>query len=63
MKERYPTLFEKYGDMLTVEQLAIYLSISKNTVYKMLRERKIKGKRVGKDWRIPTIKVAEYLER
>lgn len=63
MKERYPALFEKYGDMLTVEQLAIYLSISKNTVYKMLRERKIKGKRVGKDWRIPTIRVAEYLER
>lgn len=63
MKERYPELFEHYGDMLTVEELAAYLSVSKNTVYKMLRERKIKGKRVGKDWRIPTIRIAEYLER
>lgn len=62
MKERYPIIFEKYGDMLTVEQLAEYLSVSKNTVYKMLKDRKIKGKRVGKDWRIPTIRIIEYLE-
>lgn len=60
---RYPMLFDNYGDMLTVEQLAKYLSVSKNTVYKLLRVRKIKAKRVGKDWRIPTIAVAEYFEK
>lgn len=63
MKDKYPDLFEQYGDILTITQLCDYLQVSKATAYRLLQSRNIRGKLVGHSWRIPAIKIAEYLEK
>ncbi|MBA7665936.1 hypothetical protein ES703_74011 [subsurface metagenome] len=39
-------------DILTPKQAAEYLKISKPTMYKLLKQRKIPARRLGKQWRI-----------
>jgi excisionase family DNA binding protein len=39
-------------EILTVEEAATILKISAFTVRKYLREQKLEGKKVGKEWRI-----------
>jgi len=58
----YKDLFENYGDHLTVKELAKYLGVCDNTVYKLLRTRRIKGRRVGTDWRITRENVMKLLD-
>ena len=41
----------KSGDVLTIEELATYLKISKSTLYKLVREGRIPSQKVGKHWR------------
>jgi excisionase family DNA binding protein len=36
---------------LTLSELSEHLHVSKTTIYKMLRERKLPGFRVGHEWR------------
>jgi excisionase family DNA binding protein len=38
-------------DILTIQELAVYLKISRSTLYKLVREGKIPSKKVGKHWR------------
>ena len=38
-------------NVLTIEELAIYLKISKSTLYKLVREGKIPSQKVGRHWR------------
>ena len=38
-------------DVLTIEELANYLKVSKSTLYKLVQEGKIPGQKVGKHWR------------
>ena len=59
----YPTLYENYNDTLSLKDLANYLNISYNTACRLLKERAIFGKRVGREWRIPRYKVVEFLEK
>jgi excisionase family DNA binding protein len=37
--------------ILTLSELSEHLHVSKTTIYKMLRERKLPGFRVGHEWR------------
>jgi excisionase family DNA binding protein len=37
--------------ILTVSELSEYLRVDKTTIYKMLRDGKLPGFRVGSDWR------------
>jgi excisionase family DNA binding protein len=39
------------GPILTVYELSEYLRVNKNTIYKMVREGKLPGFRLGSDWR------------
>jgi len=39
------------GDVLTIDELAAYLKISKSTLYKLVREGKIPSQKIGKHWR------------
>ena len=39
------------GDILTIEELAKYLKISKSTLYKLAQEGRVPGQKVGKHWR------------
>ena len=62
-QDRYQNLFEKYNDILTIPELAAYLRIGRNKAYELVNTRKIKGKRIGSEWRIARKNVIDYLER
>ncbi len=38
-------------DVMTIDDLAIYLQISKSSLYKLAQEGKVPGQKVGKHWR------------
>lgn len=63
MQEQYCDLYEKFGDVLTVMQVAEYLNISSGTAYALLKTRKIRGRRVGGQWRITRKNIIDYLEK
>jgi excisionase family DNA binding protein len=42
---------ENPGDVLTIDELAVYLKISKSTLYKVVREGKIPSQKIGRHWR------------
>lgn len=42
---------EKPGDVLTIDELAAYLKISKSTLYKLVREGKVPSQKIGRHWR------------
>lgn len=37
--------------VMTIDDLAIYLKLSKSTLYKLCQERKVPGQKVGRHWR------------
>jgi len=39
------------GDVLTIDELAAYLKISKSTLYKLAQDGALPGLKVGKRWR------------
>lgn len=49
-------------DILTPKQAAKYLKISKPTMYKLLKKRKIPARRLGKQWRISKAVLDKFLE-
>jgi len=41
----------KQSKYLTVAELSEYLRVHKTTIYRMLKEQKLPGFRIGSDWR------------
>ena len=41
----------KHDEILTIDELAAYLKISKSTLYKLAVEDKLPGQKIGKRWR------------
>jgi excisionase family DNA binding protein len=39
------------GDVLTIEEIADYLKVSKSTLYKLAQEGKVPAQKVGRHWR------------
>lgn len=37
--------------VMTIEELAAYLKVSKSTLYKLAQEGKVPGQKVGRHWR------------
>ena len=54
-------MFEDYPDIVTFEDVCKMLSLSRNTVYALLRKIKIKNKKIGRVYRIPKKNVIEYI--
>ena len=54
-------MFEKYPDIVTIEQLQEMLGIARNNIYKLLKENKIKHRKWGKKYIIPKKYVISYL--
>ena len=61
--ENYDNLVNNYGDFLTAAQAAEYLAISESLVYTLLKKRQLKGRKIGRSWRITKARIIEYLER
>ncbi len=49
------------GNVLTIAELAIYLKISKSTLYKIVREGKIPSQKVGRHWRFHKKSIDRWL--
>lgn len=48
-------------NLLTIEELCEKLQVSKNTAYSLLNSKKIKGLKVGRNWRILQESIEEYI--
>ena len=51
----------EYPDVLNGEQVAQILDISTKTVYKLLREKRIRSFKSGREFRIMRERLAEYI--
>jgi excisionase family DNA binding protein len=50
------------GDVLTIQELAVYLKIPKSTLYKLVREGKIPSQKIGRHWRFRKGAIDHWLE-
>ena len=58
----YKVMFTDYPDVVNTDQLCEMLGgAAIKSVYRLLREGKIKAFRIGKGYRIPKVSVIEYL--
>lgn len=48
-------------EVLTLDELAEYLKLSKSTVYKLVGEGKIPGQKVGRHWRFSKAVIDSWL--
>jgi excisionase family DNA binding protein len=48
------------GKYLTVAELSEFLHIDRTTIYRLLRQRKLPGFRIGSDWRFSLEAVEEW---
>jgi DNA binding domain, excisionase family len=53
---------ENQGGVLTIEELAAYLKISKSTLYKLVREGRIPSQKIGRHWRFRKEAIDRWLE-
>lgn len=62
MKESYTLMFIDYPDIVNLTQMRKMLGgISNSLAYRMLREKKIKSKKVGREYKIPKVNVIKYV--
>lgn len=48
-------------EILTFDELVEYLRVSKSTLYKLVQNKKIPGKKVGKRWRFHRATIDRWL--
>jgi excisionase family DNA binding protein len=53
---------KELSDILTIEELSIYLKIPKSTLYKLVREGKIPSQKVGRHWRFRKKTIDRWLD-
>ena len=62
MKDTYTLMFTDYPDIVNLVQMRKMLGgISNTLAYRMLREKKIKSKKVGREYRSPKVNVIKYM--
>lgn len=62
MKETYTFMFTDYPDIVNLTQMRKMLGgISNTLAYRMLREKKIKSKKVGREYKISKVNVIKYV--
>ena len=54
-------MHEKPGDVLTIEDLSVYLKIPKSTLYKLVREGKVPGQKIGRHLRFSKAVIDRWL--
>lgn len=55
-------MFSNYPDMMTVSDLQEALGIGRNSAYALVRDKKIKSLKIGKNIRIPKAWLVEYID-
>ena len=54
-------MFEYYDVVITPEEAADMLGCGMNTIYRVLKEGKLKAMRIGRHWKIPKRAVQEFI--
>jgi len=60
-RKYYKTMFADFSDVVTVAEMAQMLNVSTKTAYKVLKENKIKYISIGRAYKIPKIRIIEFL--
>ena len=55
-------MIETPGDVLTIDELSVYLKIPKSTLYKLVREGKVPCQKIGRHWRFGRKAIEKWLE-
>lgn len=50
-------------EVMTIDDLAAYLQVSKSSLYKLAQEGKVPGQKVGKHWRFHKSVIDRWLEQ
>jgi excisionase family DNA binding protein len=53
---------DQADSVFTIEELAVYLKISRSTLYKLAQEGSIPGQKVGKHWRFHKDAIDRWLQ-
>ncbi|MBW7905261.1 MAG: helix-turn-helix domain-containing protein [Phycisphaerae bacterium] len=56
-------MIAQLGGVLTIQELAEYLKISRSTLYKLAQEGKVPGQKVGKHWRFRRAAIDLWLDK
>ena len=54
---------EPFGEILTVHELARYLRCHPTTIYRMLKQGKLRAFKIGSDWRFRLDDIRHWCER
>jgi excisionase family DNA binding protein len=55
-------MFNEYPDIMNVEQVAEALRIGRNSAYKLVKEKVIGSKRIGRKYLVPKSCVIDYVQ-
>lgn len=50
-------------EVMTIDELAVYLQVSKSSLYKLAQDGRVPGQKVGRHWRFSKPAVDEWLRR
>jgi excisionase family DNA binding protein len=50
-------------DLLTLSEVSSFLKVPKSTIYKLARERRLPGHKVGKHWRFVREEIEAWVQR
>lgn len=56
-------MFENPYDILSPEEAMEELRIGKNSIYELLNSGKLKGFKVGRNWKIPRKSIDNYIDK
>ncbi|HNO80226.1 MAG TPA: helix-turn-helix domain-containing protein [Phycisphaerae bacterium] len=54
---------DKLDNVMTIDELASYLKLSKSTLYKIAVQGKLPGRKVGRHWRFHKDTIDRWLDR
>ncbi len=49
--------------VLTIDELARYLKVSKSTLYKLCQEGQVPGRKIGRHWRFSKLLIDDWLKQ
>lgn len=61
VKECYDVMFKDYPDLLNITQMKEMLGIGVTLAYRLLRQKTIKARKVGREYKIPKVNVIKYM--
>lgn len=51
------------SEILTIEELALYLKVAKSTLYKLAQEGRLPAQKVGRHWRFQKVAIDRWMAR